>query len=121
MLEKGLADYVAMDIKASEENYTKATGIASLDFALILNSIELLEKSGVSHEFRTTVTDELHREEDFEKILSLFSPDTPYYLQQFKDSGCLIDESCKGWSTERMKNITEKLRLSHPGVSLREG
>lgn len=121
VLSKKLADYVAMDIKASPENYAVATGIASLDFTLILNSIELLEKSSVSHEFRTTVTDELHCEEDFEKILSLFSSDTPYFLQQFKDSGCLIDESCSGWSTERMKKLTEKLQLTHPNVFLREG
>ena len=121
VLENGLADYIAADIKASPEKYAAATGIDSLDFSLILNSIELIEKSGVPHEFRTTVTNELHSEEDFEKILSLFSPDTPYFLQQFKDSGCLIDSGCSGWSTERMKNLTERLRASHPNVSLREG
>lgn len=121
VLENSLADYIAADIKASPEKYAAATGIDSLDFSLILNSIELIEKSGVPHEFRTTVTNELHSEEDFEKILSLFSPDTPYFLQQFKDSGCLIDSGCSGWSTERMKNLTERLRASHPNVSLREG
>ena len=121
VLENGLADYIAADIKASPEKYAAATGIDSLDLSLILNSIELIEKSGVPHEFRTTVTNELHSEEDFEKILSLFSPDTPYFLQQFKDSGCLIDSGCSGWSTERMKNLTERLRASHPNVSLREG
>lgn len=121
VLEKDLADYIAMDIKASPEIYAEATGLDALDFSLILNSIELIEKSGVPHEFRTTVTNELHSEDDFTKILPLFSPDTPYFLQQFKDSGNLIDENCHGWDTQRMKSLTEKLKLHHKNVHLREG
>lgn len=121
VLSKGLADYVAMDIKASPERYAEAVGIADFDTDKIKKSISLLEKSGVAHEFRTTVTDELHSEEDFQKILSLFSESTPYYLQQFKDSGNLIDESCHGWSTERMRNLHKTLLNEHKNVHLREG
>lgn len=121
IIEKGLADYVAVDIKASPEKYALATGTDDLDFSLIRNSIELLEKSGTAHEFRTTVTDELHSEEDFIKILALFSPDTPYYLQQFKDSGSLIDAGCNGWDTDRMRRLKEKLCADRQNVFLREG
>lgn len=121
VLSKGLADYVAMDIKAAPEKYALTTGVKSLDFSLILNSIELLEKSGASHEFRTTVTEDFHTEEDFAEILSLFSDDTPYFIQQFKDSGNLIDGECRGWSTERMKKLVGELKKNHPNVHLREG
>ena len=120
IIEKKLVDYIAMDIKAAPSAYAVATGIEDLDFSLILNSIELIEKSGIEHEFRTTVTKELHTAEAFEEILALFSPDTPYFLQQFKDSGNLIDSSSHGWETEEMKELAEKLRLSHSNVSLRE-
>jgi len=121
ILEKKLADYVAMDIKASPKKYALATGIKDLDFSSIINSIELLEKSGVLHEFRTTVTSELHEESDFSEILALFSPDTPYFIQQFKDSGSLIDENCHGWDTQRMRSLKENLSLKHKNVFLREG
>lgn len=121
ILARGLADYVAMDIKASPERYAEAVGLAGFDFSLIEESIRLLEQSGIPHEFRTTVTEELHREEDFEKILSLFSENTPYFLQQFKDSGALIDENCHGWETCRMKSLHSALSLQHGNVSLREG
>ena len=121
ILRKDLADYVAMDIKASPDRYAGAVGIADFDTDKIKESISLLEKSGVAHEFRTTVTDELHSEEDFRKILSLFSESTPYYLQQFKDSGNLIDESCHGWTTERMRNLHKTLLEEHKNVHLREG
>lgn len=121
VLSEGLADYIAMDIKAAPEKYALTAGIPDLDFSLIRESIDLIEKSGVPHEFRTTVTKDFHDENDFEKILGLFSPDTPYYLQQFKDSGNLIDGNCRGWSTERMKMLTESLRSSHNNVFLRQG
>ncbi len=121
ILSENLADYIAMDIKASPEKYSLATGIADLDFSLIADSIELIEKSGILHEFRTTVTQELHEEADFEKILSLFSSDTPYFIQQFKDSGNLIDENCHGWETAIMKNLVEELSLRHKNIRFREG
>lgn len=121
ILEKKLADYVAMDIKASPDRYAEAVGIDGFDVGNVLESISLLENSDVPHEFRTTVTEELHREEDFEKILSLFSKNTPYYIQQFKDSGNLIDENSHGWETERMRKLKDTLALHHCNVSLREG
>ncbi len=121
ILSENLSDYVAMDIKASPEKYSQATGLTDCDFSLIQESIKLIEKSNVPHEFRTTVTKELHSEDDFEKVLSLFSEDTPYFIQQFKDSGNLIDKGCNGWDTQRMKKLTENLRLCHKNVSLREG
>lgn len=120
ILESRLADYVAMDIKASLKRYPDAVGIKDFDPSAVLESISLLEKSDVAHEFRTTVTQELHNEEDFEDILSLFSSETPYFLQQFKDSGELIEENCHGWSSQRMKELFDSLKLSHTNVSLRE-
>lgn len=121
IISKKLADYVAMDIKASPVKYSQATGLSDCDFSLIKESISLLEKSGIPHEFRTTVTRELHNEDDFPEILSLFSADTPYFIQQFRDSGNLIDSTCNGWDTNEMKCLTEKLQLSYKNVSLREG
>lgn len=121
ILFESLADYIAMDIKATSKKYAAATGISELDFSLILRSIELIENSNIPHEFRTTVTNDFHSEEDFEEILSLFSENTPYYIQQFKDSGNLIDGSCRGWSTERMRKLADTLKEKHKNVSLREG
>lgn len=120
VLDKRLADYIAMDIKASINKYELATGTESLNTDNILYSIELLEKNNVPHEFRTTVTKELHNKEDFEKILALFSEQTPYFLQQFKDSGNLIEENCHGWSAQEMKELLNTLTLHHTNVSLRE-
>ncbi|MBQ7861513.1 MAG: anaerobic ribonucleoside-triphosphate reductase activating protein [Clostridia bacterium] len=121
ILDNGLVDYIAMDIKASPEKYPATTDMKDFDFSLILNSIELLEKSSLPHEFRTTVTEDFHSEQDFFEILRLFSNDTPYFLQQFRDSGNLIDGGCTGWTAERMKKLHAELEKNHPDVHLREG
>ena len=42
LLEEGLLDYVAMDIKSSPEGYAKAAGLPGLDLSRIQRSVELL-------------------------------------------------------------------------------
>lgn len=121
IISEELADYVAMDIKAAPVKYSQATGLSDCNFSLIKESINILEESNIPHEFRTTVTRELHSEKDFPEILSLFSADTPYFIQQFRDSGNLIDSTCNGWDNAEMKNLCEKLQLSYKNVNLREG
>lgn len=119
ILMQGLVDYVAMDIKASFENYKKATDCKNLDLSRISESIKLLEESDIPHEFRTTVTKELHKKEDLTEILSLFCESTPYYLQQFENSGCLIDQNCHGYSDRQLEEIYSFLASEHKNVFLR--
>ena len=71
VLERDLADYVAMDIKNSPKKYALTAGLKSLDLSGIRESISLLMESGKDYEFRTTVVRELHESEDFEEIGSL--------------------------------------------------
>ena len=53
LLEEGLLDYVAMDIKSSPEGYAKAAGLPGLDLSRIQRSVELLMEGKVPYEFRT--------------------------------------------------------------------
>ena len=66
ILEKGLADYVAMDIKAPLEDYSKITLVNS-NMESVNNSIDLLLKNMVDYEFRTTFSPDLSVN-DIEKI-----------------------------------------------------
>ena len=67
LLDGGMLDYIAMDIKTAREEYPKVTGVA-VDYEKILRSIELIRGSGIPHEFRTTVVRGLHTEEDIVNI-----------------------------------------------------
>lgn len=92
LLEEGLIDYVAMDIKNCREKYPLTVGIADFDVAAIDESIHLLKTSGVGHEFRTTVVRELHTVEDIAAIAKWLGDGERLFLQQFVDSGDLIGE-----------------------------
>ena len=85
VLRRGLADYVAMDVKNSPSKYALTAGVRTLDLAPISESIELLKSSGIDYEFRTTVVDELHEAEDFEAIGKWIEGAGKYFLQCFTD------------------------------------
>lgn len=78
-----LADYVAMDIKSSLENYSLAAGV-KVDTARIERSVELIRCSGLPYEFRTTVVPAIHTEQDFSKIGEWLNGSRAYYLQEFR-------------------------------------
>ena len=109
LLDARLLDMVAMDIKNSRDFYASTAGVQEASFELerIEKSITLLLQSGIRHEFRTTVTKELHTAEHMHSIGAWLAglagkifrtPSLPslYYLQNFKDSGNLVcdDSTC---------------------------
>ena len=60
LLEEGLADYVAMDLKNSPEGYADAVGLPAPDMSRVGESIRLLMESAVDFELRTTVVSPIH-------------------------------------------------------------
>jgi len=93
LLEKGLVDYVAMDVKApfEREKYARLSGCAA-DPALPRHSADLLRASGVEHEFRTTVVPGLLGMDDLLEIAKALGPDARYFLQGFKGVRTLAPE-----------------------------
>ncbi|KAJ9156265.1 Ribonucleoside-triphosphate reductase, anaerobic [Pleurostoma richardsiae] len=63
VLDEGLAEFVAMDVKCAPERYKKVAGRA-VDPALLLASVAMIRESGLPHEFRTTVVPGLVDVED---------------------------------------------------------
>ena len=63
ILNQGLVDYVAMDVKNAPARYAETVGIPGFNPAPVEESIRLLRKSTVDYEFRTTLVRELHRPE----------------------------------------------------------
>ncbi len=84
LIEAGLVDYVAMDLKAPlNEKYDDLAGV-SVDLGRIKRSIELLETSGVEHEFRTTVVPILLSAQDVEAMAAYIGGTKKFALQQFR-------------------------------------
>ena len=119
ILQLGLADYVAMDIKNSPEKYGVTIGVKDFDLTPINKSIDLLKNSGVDYEFRTTVTADFHTFEDIDKIAQWIQGTPRYFLQNFEDSGNLIDGNCRGVSRNDMREMLKIARKYIPQTELR--
>ncbi|MDD3386577.1 MAG: anaerobic ribonucleoside-triphosphate reductase activating protein [Candidatus Pacebacteria bacterium] len=101
-----LIDYIAMDIKAPLDKYKEMTG---LDCASkIKESIEIIKKSGVDYEFRTTITD--HSIEDVLQMAEIISPAKRYCLQRFIDEKETISGKTFKFKEENFEIIKEKIK-----------
>ena len=90
LIDQGLVDMVAMDIKNCPEHYARTIGVPGFDLSPIRESAALLMENRVPYEFRTTVTGELHSAEDMRGIGEWLRGDRPYFLQAFMDSGHVL-------------------------------
>lgn len=110
LVEEGLVDYVAMDIKNSFEKYSLTCGVET-DLDNVKKSINYLMSDPVDYEFRTTLVKELHTFEDMDRIGEMIKGAKRYFLQNFKDSGDVLEENMNPLEEnvlEKMKNIATK-------------
>lgn len=91
LVNKGLIDYVAMDIKNSKKKYAVTCGLDYLDSRRIEESIEFLLSGVVEYEFRTTLINEFHDYEDMRDIAKMINGASRYVLQRFIDNHCIQD------------------------------
>ena len=119
IIENNLCDYVAMDIKNSKEKYAETIGINNFGISNIEKSVEILKKGKVPFEFRTTVSKNFHTIKDIENIGKWIAGTENYYLQNFVDSGNLIDSNTEGVSKEEMKEMLEAVKKYVPNADIR--
>jgi len=120
IIEKGLADYIAMDIKGPLENY-RLLSQSNIDKHIISTSIGLIMSSGVPYEFRTTVLKSKLREQDILEIGRLIKHANLYVLQQFIPSK-ILDQSYAHqavYSHEELEAIGKKLQGDVKQVMIR--
>jgi pyruvate formate lyase activating enzyme len=81
LIDRGLVDYVAMDVKLPQERYQKTLGVSPES---IEESIRTIKNSGIDYEFRTTIVPTVHKREDILAIAKWLAPARRYYLQGFR-------------------------------------
>ena len=119
LIDAGLVDYVAMDVKNSPARYAETTGLSTLDLAPIEESIRILKENRVPYEFRTTVVRELHSEADMQAIGAWLAGAERYFLQQFTDSGALLGEGYSAHDEGTLKTFADIVRPYIPAVATR--
>ena len=107
LVEEGLLDYVAVDIKNCLEKYPETSGLESIDLSEIKKSIGYLLENHVDYEFRTTVVKQFHQVNDFKKIGELIRGAKRYYLQNFEDHGTCIQEGNSEVDLDTLKKMKE--------------
>ena len=119
LISEGLVDYVAMDVKNSPDRYGVTVGVENFDMTPVYDSVRLLEEGRVDYEFRTTVVRGLHDESSFEGIGQWLAGERKYFLQNFVDSGALLDPTMKGADKEEMVRYLDIIKKYIPTAKLR--
>lgn len=120
LVEDGLVDYVAMDVKNSYDNYFKTIGVENDKLlANVKESINYLLENHVPYEFRTTIVEELHSEDDMKKLAKMLKGANAYFLQHFIASPNCIKQGLHEIKKEKASNYLEIIKKEIPNASLR--
>lgn len=91
LVQEGLLDYVAMDVKNSPGRYAETVGLPRLNLEKIEKSLKFLISGSVDYELRTTLVEQFHTRKDMEEMGKWISSLVPgkkpkqLFLQSFVD------------------------------------
>ncbi len=109
LLDENLLDYIAMDIKNSEERYAWTAGCTRINMENIKKSIQIIENSGINYEFRTTLVHEFHDEKSIREMGDLLMGAKRLFLQKFVDREGVIQKGLHEVNIEEANKFREIL------------
>jgi pyruvate formate lyase activating enzyme len=120
LLDENLLDFIAMDIKAPLEKYKSVVKVP-VNSDLIKESIKLILKAKITHEFRTTIVQSQLEENDILQIAKLISGANCYVLQKFVPVKVLDKKFLKekSYSHEILQKIKNSLEHQITSVTIR--
>lgn len=113
LIDKKLADYISMDVKAPKKKYNILTGVKT-DMSKIEKSIEIIQNHAPDYEFKTTFVPDLLKKEDIIEIAKWLEGSKKYYLQQFKSNSPMISSKLDNIAPYSKKYLTETLEEIRP-------
>ena len=120
IVERGLDDRVAMDIKNAPGLYAATVGVPALDLEAIERSKNYLLAGHIDYEFRTTAVRGLHTAESVREAAKWIAGAKEYYLQQFKDSGDVLRlEGLSAYDEKEMHTLADAAAEYVPAVQVR--
>ena len=119
IIDAGLADMIAMDIKNSYKKYPETCGVPGYDTAPVRESIQLIMSSGIDYEFRTTVMREFHTPDDIRAIAKEIQGAKGYFLQAYRDSGDILKGGCSRHTDQELHELLAAAREYVPCAELR--
>lgn len=111
LVNRGLVDYVAMDIKTVKEKYPIIFN-EQLDIKSIEESAQFLKTGKIDFEFRSTILPQIHSKEDLINIAKwIGGPNVKYYLQNFRPEKTIDPdfENLEPYKEEYLKEIAKEI------------
>ena len=119
LVEEGLLDYVAMDIKNAKSAYLETAGTEKDILPAIEESVSFLKSGRVPYEFRTTVVKGFHTEERMKEI-GLWLGDVPhYFIQNFSDAGEVLTGGLSGFTPSELNALLAAVTPYIPNAKVR--
>ncbi|MCD8338547.1 MAG: anaerobic ribonucleoside-triphosphate reductase activating protein [Lachnospiraceae bacterium] len=119
LLEMGLVDYVAMDIKNAPSRYSETIGKANFDLSNVCHSASLLMSGTADYEFRTTVVAEFHDDTVFPEIGQWIQGAKRYFLQCFVDRDTVLKAGLHAPSEADLRRYAKLVQPYVQNVALR--
>lgn len=119
LIEEGLLDYVAVDIKNCTDKYPYTVGLENFDLSEIEKVKNYLLEDHIDYEFRTTVVEQFHTVDDIEKIAKWIQGAKRYYLQNFEDHGTCIQSGLSEVGIETLEKMKEVAKPYVQEIELR--
>ena len=111
LVEQGLVDYVAMDVKGPLSGYGRWCGV-NVDVGKIRQTISFLMQGKVSYEFRMTVVPVLHKGEDVYRVAETLKAADLFIIQEFRPTNTLDPNftAIRPYTPEKMDTLRRVVR-----------
>lgn len=121
LVEEGLVDYAAMDVKNAPERYAETVGVPAFDLAPVQESLDFLRSGAVPYEVRTTVVRELHTADDLRALTAWIEGVQAWHLQSFIDVDSVLGGEGRfhAWDPDDLRALLPELQAVVPGAQLR--
>ena len=113
LVEAGLIDYVAMDIKNAPEKYAATIGLEKFDIAAVEESLAFLKTGVVDYELRTTAVAEYHTDEDFRAMGKWIEGTKRYFIQCYTERDSVL---CPGLTSPSAEDLNRWCGIVRPYV-----
>lgn len=121
LVEAGLVDFVAMDVKNAPARYAETVGVPGFDLVPVQATLDYLRAGAVPYELRTTVVRELHTADNLRALAAWIEGAHAWYLQSFIDADSVLAGPGRfhPWDPDNLRALLPELRAHVPGVELR--
>ncbi|MFN3410866.1 MAG: anaerobic ribonucleoside-triphosphate reductase activating protein [Exilispira sp.] len=82
LINEKLIDFIAIDIKNTAEKYPMTVGLKFFDFSTIIESLQIIKKSGIKFQTRTTVVPKIVDKKEMENLSKKLKIDI--FFQEYK-------------------------------------